>query len=551
MNLDLYNMTPSNYNIVEILTQMSSRTGNNLYPGKYGNFELYLMGLIDINELEKRAYDIYKQARDKNYITEEEYNERIKTKEIIRSYINVIKYRNFSNKASFNMYFMGKPFKYTKKRLEQLWMNERKNNITYLNKFKESDNTYLPGIINIVYTTYNDLNKITNIIESENILLNFTEKRAYDPTKLSNLYSATEGKMNISFNHSINNTFVPVLNKQNIEIINNPNTETITYFTDSWLKNINDEFNNIMIKIYSRYVPVNNVFTSNKLIGLCQNRNKNLVYLIIDQSYYNTITSKTYSDPVGDNYVKKNLLIYILEKIFNVNKTNLFNLISAQGDSNNRFEFIYNDDQIFKTKGCIKLPNISNIINGPYLHEFYHQMFFRNRFALITEGHPIYNTDLFYWYTSENIYGDYADEVHWGFSNIRGQLGGFDDLGSKIIKPNKENNPLITTNVVTFYNEIENFILKNDIFIYDDRIKKSYKIKKYIIDKQIYIDTIFNDFNKFTFIQKYIESPNINYIKFFIVSYKTKFPRQITDEYMNTEINKYEFRLIPIPSSTY
>lgn len=536
MNEDLYNIIPSKYNLIKILTEMSSQVGNNLYPGKYGDFELYVMGLITIDELEKRRMQTYKDALDKKYITQEEYNSRINTKELVQSYINVCKYKN-------KPYFLGIPLKYTKKRLELLWGNVVKNSLNYIKKFKQTDNTYLFNLLNIIYTPYTDLNKITDVSDSEAILTRFTEKRSYDPAKLSNLYSATEGKAQCSFTYSLRSDFIPVLTKQNLEIINNNSTQLITYFTDEWLKNIHISFNNAVKSKYTTFKETGYIVNSSELIGICQNKNKNLIFFVMSESYYNKITSKDFSSPIGNDYVNKNLLMYILENIFNLDNTNLINLISNPPDPNGRFEFIDNDDRVLKTRGCIKFPYVSSIERGPYLHEFMHQFVYKNRFGSVTQGNPYYSNKQFYFYINQY---EYTDGVHWGYANIRGQLGGYDDLGSTMItKPEKTDTPLITDDIIRFYNEIEKMLSNYDIFFYDDRIKKSYKINTYIIDKQIFIDTIFNNLNKFTFILNNtvnVQTISDIAIKYFIVSYSKNFESKISDESMQNEIKKYEFK---------
>ena len=93
---NLYNITPNEYEIVKFIdpSKFSTKTGNNYNPGKYGDIELYIMGLITIEEYEERMKNLYLISKNNNYITENEYNSRVNNNELFRKYNNICDYYN-------------------------------------------------------------------------------------------------------------------------------------------------------------------------------------------------------------------------------------------------------------------------------------------------------------------------------------------------------------------------------------------------------------------------------------------------------------------------
>ncbi len=515
--MELYNIIPLDNVLVNIITPFGSQTSNNFTPGKYGNVELYIMGLITVDELESRIYGNYKIALEKNYINQVEYDSRITTKELIRSYIDIVYYKNYK-------YFMGKAIKYTKENVARLLSPIATNSIKYNEKFIKQ-NIIEMNLLNIIYTTADNLNlnKI-NINECETYINRFSS-----PEQLSNPYNlsgATEGKMKASFNYVLNN-FQKDTPKN---VIQNNNIDLITYFNQSILNSILDSLNGILNNVYQRYSnkPQAYRFTSDELIGICANKNKNIIFLVVNTDTYNKISSTGFSG-MSSNYSFRTSLLYIIEHFFNVNNTNLINLISFPEESNKRFEYIPNDDYILKTRGCIKLPSYTYFTYGPYLHEFMHQYLDKNPFQ--AETAPEYNNKLFFSKLNN-------DTVHWGFMNTNGQLGGFSDLGVKILDKPDGNGPLISEEIIIFYNDMDNFLKEYDIY------NKNEKLTVNISNKQIFINTIFKDVYKFDYIFKYNNQKNIDYIKYFIIFYELNFDlNQLTDSYIKNQLDIYDFKI--------
>ena len=121
-------VVPTGYDKITFINpaQFSTKTGNNFSPGKYGDLELYIMGLINETELLERKKKLYNEAYTNKLISLEQLNERISNNEVLRVYNNVYQFNNF---------FIGKPNKYSLDVIKNICEKQRGLSIINNNNF--------------------------------------------------------------------------------------------------------------------------------------------------------------------------------------------------------------------------------------------------------------------------------------------------------------------------------------------------------------------------------------------------------------------------------
>ena len=182
-------------------SKFSTKTGNNRSPGKYGDYELYLLGLIDEEEFINRKINIYNQLLDNKIISQEEYNERVNTSEVIRIYDKVIMYQKNDE-----TYYSGIPIKYNINQIENLTRDIRP---------PPSKRKY-QGLV-VILSAVNNINN--EILEKYTNVLNYfsIKENRKDPY---NFYTATEGKATFSFSNLSENVNFQTEERENTPEIN-------------------------------------------------------------------------------------------------------------------------------------------------------------------------------------------------------------------------------------------------------------------------------------------------------------------------------------------
>ena len=158
--------------------EFSPKTGNNTSPGKYGDLELYLMGMIDENELLTRKQAEYNELLNRDIISRDEYNNRINNNEIVRIYNNVISYEHIDER-----YWSGIPQSYSLEEIVNKYQDIRGN---------KKDYQGIAVIINSFDNVNNDL------IQQYNESLRYFSSTENN-TNPYNFHTATEGRGTFSF----------------------------------------------------------------------------------------------------------------------------------------------------------------------------------------------------------------------------------------------------------------------------------------------------------------------------------------------------------------
>jgi hypothetical protein len=219
-------------------SKFSTKTGNNTSPGKYGDYELYLMGLITEEELLNRKNKIYKQLLDNNTITETEYKERVESKEVVRTYDKVVKYIINRDKDNQEVYYSGIPIKYNINEVKELTKSIRPMSIK----------TKYRGLV--VVLTPLDIIPL-NILDDYTKTLKYFSSNEIK-TNPYNFYTATEQKARFFFNDLSKNA------KFENEPIQNNIPINQTYKNGDIYQNCEDDitkkfFKDNNIKYYSNY----------------------------------------------------------------------------------------------------------------------------------------------------------------------------------------------------------------------------------------------------------------------------------------------------------
>jgi hypothetical protein len=293
------------------------------------------------------------------------------------------------------------------------------------------------------------------------------------------------------------------------------NLTLITHFTSEYIKNI---FNNLYNQTIKNrvYMPFNNIFNNTNFISAYTNQEKNILIIRIDETIYNNyIYSLEHTSRVILNWFIQNIITNI--------DINVINHIAYESKPVT-FMYIRFDFPGLRSIASIYLQSINSIEADAYLHEIAHQYM----------NYSIPVNSVF----QSNIYGTYDNLLlvkyreeyngaigpHWGFSNVRGQLGGYSDTNIKYINSDI-NYPLISNKCINFINYLINYINNNNILTDTYINRPTLDITNFTIQKlinTIYLNTNFNilqfaeSFNKL-----YYDIHKEAYVKYYIKNFDT------------------------------